>query len=137
VKKEEFILSVTERGYGKRTSTYGYRIAHRGGQGIANMDVTDRTGNVTASFPVNNQDQIMLVTDSGQLIRCLVKEIRIAGRKTQGVTIFRVSPNEHVVSVSRIREEDDQDEGGEMEEVKNVPFKTLESIPGTARDAAE
>jgi DNA gyrase/topoisomerase IV subunit A len=80
--KEEFILTVTSRGYGKRSSAYEYRIAGRGGQGIANMDITERNGQVVASFPVAQRDQIMLVTDRGQLIRCPVNDIRIAGRKT-------------------------------------------------------
>jgi DNA gyrase subunit A len=103
--KEEFILTVTSRGYGKRTSAYEYRIAGRGGQGIANMDITERNGQVVASFPVAQRDQIMLVTDRGQLIRCPVNDIRIAGRKTQGVTLFKVEEGERVVSVTRLSEE--------------------------------
>jgi DNA gyrase subunit A len=103
--KEEFILTVTSRGYGKRSSAYEYRIAGRGGQGIANMDITERNGQVVASFPVAQRDQIMLVTDRGQLIRCPVNDIRIAGRKTQGVTLFKVEEGERVVSVTRLSEE--------------------------------
>jgi len=99
---EEFILTVTEKGIGKRTSAYEYRTSNRGGQGVWNIDVTERSGQVVAGFPVNNSDQIMLVTDSGQLIRCLVDEIGITGRRTQGVWIFRVEDGEKVVSVSLI-----------------------------------
>jgi DNA gyrase subunit A len=109
--KEEFILTVTSRGYGKRTSAYEYRIAGRGGQGIANMDITERNGKVVASFPVAQRDQIMLVTDRGQLIRCPVNDIRIAGRKTQGVTLFKVEEGERVVSVTRLSEETEDGNG--------------------------
>ncbi|MBT5913739.1 MAG: DNA gyrase subunit A [Rhodospirillaceae bacterium] len=111
---EDFILTVTENGIGKRTSAYEYRITNRGGQGIWNMDVTDKAGLVVAGFPVNHSDQIMLVTDSGQLIRCAVEEIGITGRRTKGVWIFRVDEIEKVVSVSLIGDEvnssDDQNE---------------------------
>jgi len=104
-KNEQFILTVTEKGYGKRSSAYEYRITGRGGKGIANIEVTERNGLVVAAFPVEPTDQIMLVTDGGQLIRCPVDDIRIAGRKTQGVTLFRVEENERVVSVARLEEE--------------------------------
>jgi DNA gyrase subunit A len=111
---EDFILTVTENGIGKRTSAYEYRITNRGGQGIWNIDVTDRAGSVVAGFPVNHSDQIMLVTNSGQLIRCAVDEIGITGRRTQGVWIFRVDNDERVVSVSLIGDEvnssDEQDD---------------------------
>ena len=80
---EEFILSVTENGFGKRSSAYEYRIANRGGQGIANIDVSERNGRVVASFPVKDTDQIMMVSDGGQLIRIPVADIRIAGRTTR------------------------------------------------------
>ena len=110
---EDFILTVTENGIGKRTSAYEYRITNRGGQGIWNIDVTDKAGSVVAGFPVNHSDQIMLVTNSGQLIRCAVDEIGITGRRTQGVWIFRVDDDERVVSVSLIGDEvnasDEQD----------------------------
>ena len=111
---EDFILTVTENGIGKRTSAYEYRITNRGGQGIWNIDVTDKAGSVVAGFPVNHSDQIMLVTNSGQLIRCAVDEIGITGRRTQGVWIFRVDDDERVVSVSLIGDEvnasDEQDD---------------------------
>ncbi len=108
--QEQFILSVTEYGFGKRTSAYEYRITRRGGQGIANIETSERNGDVVASFPVADGDHIMLVTDGGQLIRCPVNDIRIAGRKTQGVTLFRVAEGERVVSVARLAE-DGNDEG--------------------------
>ena len=92
---EEFILSVTEKGFGKRSSAYEYRKTSRGGLGIANMQLGQRNGNeVVASFPISNKDQLMLVTDKGKLIRCPVNDIRIAGRQTQGVTLFNVSDEE-------------------------------------------
>ncbi len=106
---EQFILTVTEKGYGKRSSAYEYRITGRGGKGIANIDVAERNGLVVAAFPVEPTDQIMLVTDKGQLIRCPVDDIRIAGRKTQGVTLFRVEEDERVVSVAHLPDDDDHD----------------------------
>ncbi len=99
---EEFLLTVSENGFGKRSSAYEYRVTGRGGSGIANMDITEKTGQVVESFPVGPTDQIMLVTDRGQLIRTPVDDIRIAGRKTQGVTLFRVETGERVVSVSHL-----------------------------------
>lgn len=103
--QEQFILTISDRGFGKRTSCYEYRQANRGGLGIAAMAVTDKTGNMVAAYPITEAEQIMLVSDQGQLIRMPVKGIRIAGRSTQGVTLFRVSDNEHVVSVATLREE--------------------------------
>ena len=102
---EEFILSVTDKGFGKRSSSYEYRKTSRGGVGIANMQLTERNGNeVVASFPITDKDQLMLVTDKGKLIRCPVNDIRIAGRQTQGVTLFNVSDDERVVSVAKLEE---------------------------------
>ncbi len=103
--QEEFILTVTAKGYGKRTSAYEYRLTGRGGSGIANIEMSDRNGHVVASFPIAHRDQIMLVTDRGQLIRCPVDDIRIAGRKTQGVVLFRTEEGEKVVSVTRLADE--------------------------------
>jgi DNA gyrase subunit A len=100
--REQFILTVSQRGYGKRTSSYEYRISGRGGKGIAAMVVNERNGPLVASFPIEQSDQIMLVTDAGQLIRTPVDEVRIAGRNTQGVRIFRTDADEKVVSVERI-----------------------------------
>ena len=104
-KNEEFILSVTDKGFGKRSSAYEYRKTKRGGLGIANMQLSNRNGNeIIASFPIKNNDQLMLVTDNGQLIRCPVDDVRIAGRQTQGVTLFNVSETERVVSVAKLEE---------------------------------
>jgi DNA gyrase subunit A len=100
--REQFILTITENGYGKRTSSFQFRISNRGGSGIMCINTSTRNGNVLASFPVGNDDDIMLITKSGQLIRCPVKDVRIAGRSTQGVSIFKTSENEKVVSASRV-----------------------------------
>jgi len=108
---EQIILTVSSNGYGKRTSSYEYRITGRGGKGITAMAVNDRNGPLVASFPVEDEDQIMLVTDGGQLIRCPVHDIRKAGRSTQGVIVLDTAEDEHVVSVERISE--DEENGGE------------------------
>jgi len=103
--KEQYILTVSERGYGKRSSAYEYRATGRGGQGYQNMEVNDRNGLIVATFPVGMTDGLMLVSDGGQMIRTGVEDVRIAGRRTQGVILFKVAPDEHVVSVARIDEE--------------------------------
>jgi DNA gyrase subunit A len=108
---EQFVLTVSENGFGKRTSSYEYRTTGRGGKGITAMAVTGKTGRLAASFPVEESDQIMLVTDGGQLIRCPVNGIRIAGRSTQGVIVFDTAEGEKVVSVERIGEEGGDGEG--------------------------
>src|SRR4029079_16685905 len=107
--KEQFLLTVTENGYGKRTSTYEYRRTNRGGQGIINIITRARNGGVVASFPVKPGEQLMLVTDQAKIIRTTVGDIRITGRNTQGVTIFKVADNEHVVSVAKIDESDEEE----------------------------
>ncbi|WP_010300162.1 DNA gyrase subunit A [Candidatus Odyssella thessalonicensis] len=99
---EQFILTLTENGFGKRSSAFEYRTTGRGGVGIDSIIVNARNGGVVASFPVREQDQIMLVTNAGKLIRCPIHDVRIAGRRTQGVTIFRIADGERVVSVSHI-----------------------------------
>jgi DNA gyrase subunit A len=113
----EFVLSVTENGYGKRTQVSDYRRTGRGGQGVANIETSDRNGRVMASFTVVEEDQLMLVTNHGQIIRIRVHggegdSIRIAGRKTQGVRLFDVSgdEDERVVSAGLIRDADDSDD---------------------------
>ncbi len=112
--REQFVLTVTENGYGKRTSSYEYRTSGRGGKGIIAIQTTERNGKVVASFPVEETDQLMLVTDGGQLIRTPVDGIRIAGRNTQGVTIFKTRAGERVVSVGRVEDaEEDEEEGGD------------------------
>ncbi len=105
---EQFILTLSENGYGKRSSSYEYRTTRRGGKGIVAMAVNDRNGPLVASFPVEETDQIMLVTDGGQLIRCPVNGIRIVGRGSQGVIVFDTAADEKVVSVERVTEEDDE-----------------------------
>jgi DNA gyrase subunit A len=102
---EQFILTVSVNGYGKRTSAYAYRVTGRGGKGMTAMAVNKRNGNLVAAFPVEDQDEIMLVTDGGQLIRCPVADIGRKGRSTQGVTIFDTSDDEHVVAVERVTED--------------------------------
>jgi DNA gyrase subunit A len=105
-KKEQFILSITENGYGKRSSAYEYRTTNRGTMGYRNIITSDRNGSLVASFPVENEGEIILVTDQGRLIRCPVKDIRITGRSAQGVIIFRVDKNEKVVAASYVERED-------------------------------
>jgi DNA gyrase subunit A len=109
--QEQVVLTVSVNGYGKRTSSYEYRTTGRGGKGIVAMSVNNRNGKLVASFPVEDSDQIMLVTDKGQLIRCPVEGIRIAGRSTQGVIVFDTAEDEHVVSVEHIGEEAENGNG--------------------------
>jgi DNA gyrase subunit A len=106
---EQFVLTVSINGFGKRSSSYEFRTSGRGGKGIVAMVVNDRNGRLVASFPIAENDQIMLVTDAGQLIRCPVHGVRIAGRNTQGVRIFKTEAEEKVVSVERITEEGDEE----------------------------
>jgi DNA gyrase subunit A len=108
---EQTVLTVSENGYGKRSSSYEYRVTGRGGKGIIAMAVNERNGRLVASFPVEDNDQIMLVTDAGKLIRCPVHDIRVAGRATQGVTIFNTADDERVVSVAHLAEVEDGGEG--------------------------
>ncbi len=113
---EQFVLSISNNGYGKRTSTFEYRVTGRGGKGIIAMVVNDRNGNIADSFPVDSTNQIILVTNNGKLIRCPVDDIRIASRSTQGVKIFDVDDQEQVVSVERLGDlESDEDDGADNE----------------------
>jgi DNA gyrase subunit A len=112
---EQFVLTISENGYGKRSSSFEYRTTGRGGKGIVAMSVNGRNGKLVASFPVEDSDQIMLVTDKGQLIRCPVEGIRIAGRSTQGVIVFDTAEDEHVVSVEHIGEDAENGNGGNGE----------------------
>ena len=100
--KEKYILSITENGYGKRSSHYDFRVTNRGGKGIIGIVNSARNGNVSSSFPVNEGDEILISTNKGRVIRTAVKEIRIAGRNTQGVRIFKLSGDEKVVSAIKI-----------------------------------
>ncbi|HEY0570205.1 MAG TPA: DNA gyrase subunit A [Enterovirga sp.] len=122
---EQFVLTLSERGFGKRTSSYEYRITGRGGKGIVAMATTERNGQLVASFPVGQDDQIMLVTNGGQLIRVPVHDIRIAGRPSQGVTVFRAHASEKVVSVEHL-EGVEAEQNGELSE-----------DPGEAGEAGE
>jgi DNA gyrase subunit A len=127
--EEQFILTVSENGFGKRSSAYEYRISGRGGKGIIGMSVTERNGPIIAAFPVEDTDQLMLVTDSGSLIRTSVGDVRVAGRNTQGVTIFRTEEDARVVSVVRIGEtssddEDSDDDNGDDNGSDAMPDET-------------
>jgi DNA gyrase subunit A len=112
--REQFLLTITKGGFGKRTSAYEYRLSGRGGQGVTNIGLTAKNGNaVAATFPVTDDHQIMLVTNGGQMIRLPVNGIRFTGRSAQGVTVFRVAEGEEVVSVAWLRaeaEDDDSDD---------------------------
>lgn len=111
LEKEQIVLTISNKGYGKRTSAYEYRVSGRGGQGVTNMNLTKKNGGeVVATFPVTDSHQIMLVTDQGKLIRTPVENIRVTGRSAQGVTVFKVADDENVVSVAWLIQEDDDDE---------------------------
>ena len=101
---DKFILSVSENGYGKRSSYLDYRVTNRGGKGIIGIINSPRNGNIASSIVVNDSDEILLSTDKGSIMRCAVKEIRIAGRNTQGVRIKKLSGTEKVVSVIKIED---------------------------------
>ena len=101
---EEIILTMSTEGIGKRSSAYDFRRTGRGGQGLLAQDMSRKGGKLVAAFPVEQTDEILLVTDAGQLIRCPVAQIRIAARNTQGVIVFRTASDEHVVGVERLAE---------------------------------
>ena len=100
--KEKFIFSITENGFGKRTSHYDFRVTNRGGKGIIGIVNSERNGNVSSSFPVYDGDEILISTNKGRVIRVAVKEIRVAGRNTQGVRIIKLPGDEKVVSAIKI-----------------------------------
>ncbi len=113
---EELLLTMTAKGYGKRTSAFEYRITNRGGQGIINILTEGRNGGVVATFAVDDGDEVMLTTDGGQVIRIPVRDIRIAGRNTQGVRLFHTTDGETIVSAARLIDAEgangqDEDEG--------------------------
>ena len=112
---EEIILTVSTEGYGKRTSAYEFRRTGRGGQGLLAQDLTKRGGRLAASFPVDDADQILLVTDQGQLIRTPVSQVRMVGRNTSGVIIFRTSTDEHVVGVERLADTGEDEDAPEAD----------------------
>ncbi|WP_425544994.1 DNA gyrase subunit A [Caenispirillum bisanense] len=133
---EEFILSITENGYGKRTSAFEYRITGRGGQGITNIDTGERNGMVVASFPVAGTDQVMMISNAGQIIRMGVHDIRIAGRSTQGVTLFRTAADETVVSVAHLPlDGSEEDEAAALDAEADAVDPVIETPP--AGDAGE
>ncbi|HMA48125.1 MAG TPA: DNA gyrase subunit A, partial [Magnetospirillaceae bacterium] len=133
--EEQEILTVSVNGYGKRTSAYEYRITGRGGSGIANMELTEKTGpTVVASFPVLHEDGVMLVTNAGKLIRTSVESVRVVGRKTQGVMMLRTAEDEQVMSVARLAELGSNDEEAEGEGVEGgdtAPETGAESPSGS------
>ena len=132
---EQFVLTVSERGFGKRSSSYDYRISGRGGKGLVAMIVNERNGRLVASFAVDDNDQIMLVTDGGKLIRCPVDDVRIAARNTQGVRIFKTEEDEKVVSAERIPE--DATGGEEVADDGAAPSGDGQRAIGSARDAPD
>jgi len=131
---EQFLLCVTDKGYGKRTSAYDYRVTGRGGQGITNMNLTAKNGKMVATFPVTNDHQIMLVTDEGQMIRTSVQDIRFTGRATQGVRVFNVGDKSKVVSVAWLVDDDDEqdvvEEGIEEALIEGAEAITIDDTPG-------
>ncbi|MEM8825364.1 MAG: DNA gyrase subunit A [Pseudomonadota bacterium] len=110
---EDMILTVSANGYGKQTSSTEYRRIRRGGQGVANIDMTKKTGPVVASFPIEEGAQLMLVTDQGKLIRIPTTNVRVTSRATQGVTLFNVADDEKIVSAAKILEEDDEEDNAD------------------------
>ena len=127
---EEFILTVTANGFGKRTSAFEYRRTGRGGQGLTNIVTSDRNGPVVSSFPAHSGEQLMLVTDQAKLIRMSVGDTRVTGRNTQGVRLFDVAPGEHVVSAARIDEEDE----APANEAEAIVAAELAEAPPAASD---
>ena len=118
---EQFILTISENGFGKRTSAYEYRITHRGGSGFANIKLGGKNTAVAGSFPVDDNHDIIMVTDGGKIIRTPVADVRIAGRATAGVTLFRLAENEKVMSAISIEREDDASE-------ENAPETPIEPV---------
>jgi DNA gyrase subunit A len=119
--REQFVLAVAQEGLGKRASSYEYRVTNRGGKGIVAHDLSRRGGQLVAAFPVEESDDLMMVTDGGQLIRTPVSQIRRAGRSTQGVMIIRVGEGERVVSVERLADMGGDENGTEMTEGEDAP----------------
>ena len=107
---EEFLLSLTSKGFGKRSSAYEYRISNRGGKGITGILTTSKNGKVVDTFVVNEKDQIIMVSDKGQIIRVNINQVRIAGRSTQGVSVFKIPDTDKIVNVSRVKDFEDKNE---------------------------
>ena len=119
--REEFILTIAENGFGKSSSAYHYRITNRGGSGVVNMVLSDKTGDVVASMPARASDELMLITDSGKLIRCKLDAVRVTGRSTSGVILFKTEKGEKVVSASLIAETDDEESELDVEDGNEAP----------------
>jgi DNA gyrase subunit A len=129
---EEMLLTVTDSGFGKRSSAYEYRVTGRGGQGIANITLAPRNGkSVVATFPVREGDDVMLVTDAGRLIRVPGDQVRVTGRQAMGVTLFRVDAGEHVTSVFPVLEEESDDSDTPTDE---IPGPDTGTETGTTRE---
>ena len=107
---EQFILTISENGFGKRTSSYEYRLTHRGGSGIAAIKLGGKNTAVAGSFPIDAEHDIMMVTDGGKIIRTPADAVRIAGRSTAGVTLFKTADKEHVISATAIEKEEESEE---------------------------
>ena len=147
--KEQFILTVTETGFGKRTSSYEYRITHRGGSGIANIKIAGKTKAVVSSFPIKEDENILLVTDGGKMIRLGVDKIRIAGRQTMGVTLFKTADDEKVVSAAITKEADEEETpvvqdnnpntsvSSDSEPASDKPVITAEETPASTEQNEE
>jgi DNA gyrase subunit A len=134
--KEQFLITVTNKGFGKRTSAYEYRVSGRGGQGITNMGLTSKNGGkVVATFPVTDSHQVMLVTDSGQLIRTPVKDVRFTGRSAQGVIIFRVGEGESVISVAWLIQDEDEEVHADAADITDA--ETIDAGTGNHPKAPE
>lgn len=118
-KQEEFILTISENGFGKRTSSYEYRLTHRGGGGFTNIKLGGKNTAVAGSFPVADDHDIIMVTDGGKIIRTPVRDVRIAGRSTAGVTLFRTADNEKVVSAISIEGNNDDDANSNSEDASD------------------
>ena len=134
--EEEMILTISAEGYGKRSSSHAYRRTNRGGQGIWNMEMGDRNTAVAGCFPVSDDQEMILATDGGQVIRTPVNEVRIAARKTLGVTIFRVGDDEQVVSVAAISDPGGDDEDGDEASDENGADERAPNDQTTDQDQA-
>lgn len=126
-KDEEFILTLTENGFAKRSSAYEYKATGRGGSGVVNIVTSERNGSVVASMPIKPEEQLLMITNKGTVIRCPVVDVRISGRATQGVVVFKTAASEQVVSAEKIPAEDTSEEGDIELNVETVATKGEEN----------
>lgn len=126
LENEQFILSISENGFGKRSSAYEYRITNRGGSGVVNMNISSKTGDVVASLPAVESDELMLITNSGKLIRCKLDTVRATGRSTAGVILFKTEAKEKVMSVALIADNEEDTDEQEMQESSDNPGEAEE-----------